>query len=184
MTGEPVIGGVAVILHGGGRATSDIDVLSSDLWQTHQKLEAAGIFWDSASREHRIEGVAVHMVNAEQFGGPVKRISTIKGVRVIGLADLITSKLSLGLTEPSRSRDLTHVIDLIERVPLGKDFAGKLPTKLRSAFKRLVDEVHEPRRTTVPRRGDDRSLRSLTAKSFYTTFGSPRLKKFASEVMT
>ena len=33
---------------------------------------------------------------------------------------------------------------------LTKDFASKLPTKLRAPFKRLVDEVHEPRRTPLP----------------------------------
>jgi hypothetical protein len=183
-TGEPVIGGVAVILHGGGRATSDIDLLSSDLWLTHQKLEAAGILWDSEQREHRAGNVAVHMVDLDQFGIEVRRISTIKGVRVIGLADLIASKLTLGLKDATRSKDLAHVIDLIERVPLDKAFAGKLPTKLRAAFKRLVDEVHEPRRTTVPRRQHDRGLDAMSARSFYTTFGSSRLKKFASEVMT
>jgi hypothetical protein len=42
------------------------------------------------------------------------------------------------------------VIELIRVIPLKKDFAAKLPTKLRVPFKRLVDEVHEPRRTPLP----------------------------------
>jgi hypothetical protein len=150
ITDCPVVGGVAVILHGGGRATSDIDVYSADRWATHERLEAAGIRWDSDRREHLIEGVAVHMVPDDSLGGPPKRISTIKGVKVIGLADLIRGKLTVGLTAMKRSKDIAHVIDLIQRVPLKKDFAPKLPKHLRPAFKELVDDVHGKRHTPVP----------------------------------
>jgi len=150
ITGCPVIGGVAVMLHGGGQNTSDIDILSADLWLTHEKLEAAGCLWDATRREHSIDGVPVHMVNEDALGGPPKRISTIKGVKVIGLADLIRGKLSLGLSDIRRSRDVTHVIHLIERIPLGKDFAAKLPKELRAPFKMLVEQVRGPRRTVVP----------------------------------
>ena len=43
----------------------------------------------------------------------------------------------------------THVIDLIERVPLTKAFAAKLPTRLCKPFKQLCDQVHEPRRSPI-----------------------------------
>jgi hypothetical protein len=158
-TGCPVVGGVAVMLHGGGRNTSDIDIYSPDFWATHTKLEGAGMLWNAARREHEIDGVAIHMVGDDSLGGPPKRISTIRGVKVIGLADLIRGKMTVGLASVRRSKDITHVLDLIERVPLGKDFAAKLPTTLRATFKRLVNEIHEPRRTTVPTLSlwDDRS---------------------------
>lgn len=146
----PIIGGVAVMLHGGGQNTSDIDIYSTDFWATHEKLEAAGILWDADRREHVIDGIAVHMVADDSLGGPPKRISTIKGVKVIGLADLIRAKLTVGLEEIKRSKDITHVIHLIERIPLHKDFAPKLPKHLRAPFKMLVEQVHEPGRTTVP----------------------------------
>ncbi len=146
----PVVGGVAVILHGGGRNTRDIDIYSENRWKTHELMEAAGIMWDSKAREHVIEGVPVHMIEADMLGGPPGRLSTIKGVRVIGLADLIRAKLTSGLGELRRSKDITHVLDLIERIPLKKDFAAKLPSTLRAPFRRLVDEVHEPRRTPLP----------------------------------
>jgi hypothetical protein len=146
----PVVGGVAVILHGGGRSTYDIDIYSEDFWATHEKLEAAGFMWDASKREHVVGELSVHMVGPDLLGGPPKRLSTIDGVKVIGLADLIRGKLGVGLESVRRSKDIAHVIDLIERIPLDKSFAAKLPTKLRAPFKRLVDEVHGPRRTTLP----------------------------------
>lgn len=148
-TGCPVVGGVAVQLHGGGRHTSDIDIYSEDFWDAHTRLEAAGILWNAARREHVIEGVPVHMVKEDSLGGPPKRVSTIRGVRVLSLADLIRAKLTVGLDAPRRAKDIAHVIDLIQRIPLKKDFAAKLPTKLRAPFKRLVDDVHGPRRTST-----------------------------------
>ena len=149
-TGCPVVGGVAVALHGGGRFTRDIDIYSNDPWDTHQKLEGAGMYWNSERREHVIEGVAVHMVQEDSLGGPPKHISTVSGVKVISLADLVRAKLTVGLESMRRSKDITHVIDLIERVPLKKNFAGKLPTKLRAPFKALVEQVHGPQRTALP----------------------------------
>lgn len=149
-TDAPVVGGVAVMLHGGGRNTSDIDIYSEDFWATHERLEAAGIMWDAAAREHRVDGVAVHMVGPDLLGGRPKRTSTIKGVRVIGLADLVGCKLTIGLKAIKRSKDIAHVVDLIEAVPLDKSFASKLPTSLRAPFKALVDQVREPRRTSIP----------------------------------
>jgi hypothetical protein len=146
----PVVGGVAVMLHGGGQNTSDIDIYSADFWATHERLEAAGILWDAARHEHLIDGVAVHMVGDDSLGDPPHHISTIKGVRVIGLADLVRAKLTVGLSELRRSKDITHVIHLIERIPLRKDFAAKLPKHLRAPFKQLVDQVHGPRRTVIP----------------------------------
>jgi hypothetical protein len=150
VTGCPVIGGVAVMLHGGGQNTSDIDIYSQDFWATHEKLEAAGILWDADRREHLIDGVAIHMVKDDSIGGEPRHVSTIKGVKVIGLADLIRAKLTVGLTEIRRSKDIAHVIHLIERIPLHKDFSPKLPKHLRAPFKQLVEQVHGPRRTVIP----------------------------------
>jgi hypothetical protein len=86
------------------------------------------------------------MVDPATLEAEPVRVSTIKGVRVIALADLVRTALSRGLAGLHRALDLSRVIDLIERIPLKKDFASKL----RAPFKRLVDEVHEPRRTPLP----------------------------------
>jgi hypothetical protein len=150
VTGCPVVGGIAVALHGFARHTGDIDIYSDDFWATHEKLEAEGIMWDSTRREHLLDGVAVHMVGADSLGGEPKRLSTIQGVKVIGLADLIRGKLTVGLSEVSRRKDILDVLELIRIVPLKKEFAAKLPTKLRAPFKLLVDDVHGSRRTQIP----------------------------------
>jgi hypothetical protein len=151
-TDAPVVGGVAVVLHGGGRHTRDIDIYTEDYWATHEKLEKAGIMWDGSRREHIVDGVAVHMVKSDSLGGEPRRISTIDGVKVIGLADLIRAKLTVGLQEIHRSKDIAHVVDLIEAVPLDKAFAARLPKHLRAPFKVLVEQVRGPRRTTVSTR--------------------------------
>ncbi len=160
----PVVGGVAVMLHGRGSNTRDIDIYSDDFWRTHERLEAAGFLWNAATREHVIDGVAVHMVGDESLGGPPRRAGTLHGVKVIGLADLIRAKLTVGLVEVRRSTDIAHVLDPIERVPLTKAFAAKLPARLRAPFNRLVTEVRGPRRAPVPPTVfRDRYARSLRA---------------------
>lgn len=150
VTGCPVVGGIAVALHGWPRFTGDIDIYSDDFWETHQKLEAAGMMWNAKNREHYVDGVAIHMIAEDSLGGPPKRLSTIQGVRVIGLADLIRGKLTVGLNVVKRRKDILDVLELIRIIPLKKDFAAKLPTALRSPFKQLVDDVHGDRRTSVP----------------------------------
>lgn len=140
----------AVALHGWPRFTGDIDIYSSDFWGTHVKLVAAGIMWDAARREHVIDGVAVHMAGDDSLGGPPKRISTISGVKVIGLADLIRGKLTLGLEAKKRAKVIVDVLELIRIIPLKKDFVVKLPKHLRSPFKQLVDQVHGKRGTSLP----------------------------------
>ena len=120
------------------------------MWATHEALEAAGMLWDAARREHIVEGIAIHMVKDDSLGGPPKRISTIKGVKVIGLADLVRGKLTVGLNVIRRRKDILDVLELIRLVPLKKDFAAKLPKHLRAPFKALVDDVHGPRHSAVP----------------------------------
>lgn len=149
-SGAPAVGGVAVILHGWGRTTRDIDIYSADFHATHEKLETAGFKWDPRRREHSIEGVPIHLVADDSLGGPPGRVSTIRGVRVIGLADLMRGKLTVGLENINRAKDIADVIELIRLVPLKKDFAAKLPKHLRAPFKQLVEQVHGPRRHTMP----------------------------------
>lgn len=150
-TGCPVVGGIAVALHGYRRYTGDIDIYSEDFWATHERLEAAGMRWDPDQREHHVAGMAIHMVKQDSLGGPPKHISTIEGVKVIGLADLIRGKLTVGLVARGRAKDIGDVLELIRLIPLKKDFAARLPTALRTPFKRLVDDVHGPRRTPAQR---------------------------------
>jgi hypothetical protein len=144
----PVVGGIAVVLHGWGRFTRDL--YSDDFKATHELLERAGIRWNASRREHLIDGVPVHLVGPDSLGGPPRRISTIRGVKVISLADLIRGKLTVGLESITRARDIADVIELIRVIPLKRDFAPRLPRELRRPFKELVEQVHGRRRAVVP----------------------------------
>jgi hypothetical protein len=148
----PVLGGIAVNLHGGERTTGDLDLYTADRRQTAAELEAAGAKWDAVHREHVLDGVSIHTITPEDAGHVVERTSIIKGVRVVSLKDLIAIKLICGLANVGRSKDIGDVEELIRAVPLDKRFAGKLPTALRAPFKKLVDAV----RAGEKARGDRR----------------------------
>lgn len=137
----PVLGGIAVHLHGGGRSTVDLDLYVVDRSATVAQLEAAGARWDRENREHVLDGVRIHTVTSREAGIEVKDTSIIDGVRVVKLHDLVAIKLLSGLNNRGRSKDIGDVEDLIRLVPLDKRFAGKLPASLRTEFKALVDAV-------------------------------------------
>src|SRR4051794_19925440 len=58
----PVLGGIAVILHGYPRTTVDLDLYTPDRRITDEQLRAAGARWHVAEREHVISDVRVHTV--------------------------------------------------------------------------------------------------------------------------
>lgn len=137
----PVLGGIAVILHGYLRTTIDLDLYTPDRALTDEQLRAAGARWDVAQREHVYDDVRIHTVTPADAGHTVGRVSVIDGVRVVSLKDLIAIKLRTGLRHVHRAKDIVDVMELIKRVPLDKTFAGKLAKDLRPEFKRLVQTV-------------------------------------------
>jgi hypothetical protein len=137
----PVVGGVAVFLHGYRRTTEDVDLFADDASRVRECLRDAGANWNSRRREFTLGGVPIHLVTVEETGSEPGRISVIQGVPVVGLADLIRFKLHSGLQDLNRAKDLADVVELIRRVPLTRAFAAKLPAKQRAAFKRIVDSV-------------------------------------------
>jgi len=137
----PVLGGIAVYLHGGGRSTVDLDLYVADRAVIIAQLEAAGAIWDQENREHVLDGVRIHTVSSQEAGVEIQGNSTIDGVRVVKLHDLIAIKLLSGLNNRGRSRDIGDVEDLIRLVPLDKRFAARLPKAIRTEFKALVDAV-------------------------------------------
>jgi hypothetical protein len=148
----PVLGGVAVYLHGVRRSTIDLDLYTDDRRHTADQLEASGARWDTENREHLLNGVRIHTVTPYDAKHIVERTSVIDGVRVVSLKDLIAIKLICGLNNLDRAKDIGDVQELIRVVPLDKRFAGKLPKDLRGPFKGLVDAVRKGDRA----RGDTR----------------------------
>ncbi len=137
----PVLGGIAVHLHGGGRSTVDLDLYALDRAATVFQLEAAGARWDKANREHVFDGVRIHTVSADEAGVTIDGDSIIDGIRVVKLHDLVAIKLLSGLNNRGRSKDIGDVEDLIRLVPLDKRFAARLPKAIRKEFKAIVDAV-------------------------------------------
>ena len=137
----PVLGGLAVFLHGYLRSTIDLDFYTDDRVRTDVQLRAGGARWDTNHREHVLDDVRIHTVTPEDAEHIVERTSVIDGVRVVSLKDLITIKLRCGIKNIHRGKDVGDVIELIRAVPLDKRFAGKLPSDLRAEFKKLVDGV-------------------------------------------
>ena len=152
MVDAPVLGGIAVFLHGVQRATVDLDLYTEDRRATAAQLEAAGAKWDSTNREHVLDGIRIHTVSQEEAGITIQRTSILDGVRVVTLKDLIAIKLLCGLNHPARSKDLGDVEELIRAVPLDKRFAAKLPKGVRSEFKAMVDAVRAADRSGRDRR--------------------------------
>ncbi len=148
----PVLGGIAVILHGYLRTTTDLDFYTPDRKQTDVQLRAAGARWDVARREHLLDDVRIHTVTPDDARHEVQRTSIIDGVRVVSLKDLIAIKLRCGLNNLNRAKDIGDVVELIRRVPLDKRFAGKLPPDLRTDFKKFVDAVRAGERANEDKR--------------------------------
>lgn len=139
----PIIGGVAVVLHGYTRTTIDVDVFVGDALQPMaEALTRAGYVFDRRRREFRRGTVPVHLVTAaETQVGPVAPLLEIEGVRTVGLPDLVSMKLASGLSSPLRAIDLADVIGLIRVHRLGATFAGKLAKSVRVEFRKLARAV-------------------------------------------
>ena len=137
----PVLGGIAVNLHGAVRTTCDLDFYTPDRAVTGKQMVAAGARWDASKREHVMEGVRIHTVTSTDAKHVVEKTSLIDGIRVVSLKDLVAIKLHCGLNNTGRSKDIGDVEALIRVIPLDKAFAGKRPTVLRASFMTIVDGV-------------------------------------------
>jgi hypothetical protein len=140
----PVIGGVAVVLHGHWRSTRDIDILAvSPLDDVAAVLLAHGCTHDPVRREFVREGIPVHLVAPEQAGTSVPNTVEIEGVVSVALPDLIEMKLRSGTAHLLRAQDLADVIGLIRCHRLTGEFARHLDRSLRPAFRKLARAIEQ-----------------------------------------
>jgi hypothetical protein len=137
----PVIGGVAVVLHGHWRATRDIDLLAALPREVASVLEAHGFRLDPARREFVRDDIPVHLVLPEQAGAEVTRTIEIEGIATVPLADLIAMKLRSGTKNLLRAQDLADVIGLIRHHKLTGEFARSLEKTLRPTFRKLIRSI-------------------------------------------
>ena len=137
-----VIGGVAVVLHGHVRTTTDIDIfLDQPLETIAALLVAEGFHHDAAGREFVREGVPVHPVTREHVKTPPRNPIEIDGIATVSLADLINMKLNSGINNLLRAQDLADVIGLIRHNHLTGDFAEHLEKSLRATYRKLVKAI-------------------------------------------
>jgi hypothetical protein len=140
-TAAPVVGGIAVFLHGYRRTTEDIDLFAADPRAVGDALRREGAAWDERRREHELEGVAIHLVTPAEASPPAAT-TLIRDILVVSLVDLVRMKLATGLDRVERAKDLADVVELIRRVPLDNAFAARLPREQRVAFRKLCRAVH------------------------------------------
>jgi hypothetical protein len=148
-----VVGGVAVCLHGYRRNTVDLDVLirPEDAGAFRSTMTSIGFAWDAQAKEHRAaSGVAVQVVLAGEPEGPgqeatfpsptdAKCVTTIEGLPVLSLAQLIQAKLACGLGHIRRThKDFADVVELIAIHRLDGAFARRLHKSVRKEFRELV----------------------------------------------
>lgn len=134
-----IVGGVAVGLHGHVRSTADVDVyVPEPLSVFADAMRRNGYAFDGRKREFRRAGIPVHVVTDEETGGAPKRVSEIRKITTVSLADLVNMKLRSGTASILRAQDLADVISLIRAHKLNGRFVPRVAPKLRAEFRRLV----------------------------------------------
>jgi hypothetical protein len=142
-----VIGGIAVVLHGHVRSTTDIDIfLEQPLEPLAKALCARGFQYDEARREFIRDHVPLLIVTRAQVARPPRKTIEIEGITTVSLADLIEMKLESGSKNVLRAQDLADVIGLIRKNGLKAEFARHLHTSLRMEYRKLVKALREEKR--------------------------------------
>jgi hypothetical protein len=151
-----IVGGVAVCLHGYRRNTVDLVLLirPEDTASLRSAFEAEGFQSSAADRAFRsTSGVAVQLVVAGESEGAgqaatfpnsddAECTTTIEGLPVLSLAQLIQAKLACGLGDLRRTHnDFADVVELIATHRLNSSFARLLYKSVRKEFRGLVRRV-------------------------------------------
>lgn len=141
MGSAPVIGGIAVVLHGYVRTTIDINLFTNDPKAVSASMKASGFEYHKARREFIRDGIPVHLVTPNETRFEPQKTIEIDGVETVTLADLIAMKLRSGLKNRLRAIDLADVIGLIRARRLKTTFASQIPKDLRTDFRNLVRAI-------------------------------------------
>lgn len=154
-----IVGGMALVAHGYGRTTVDVDVLVSrdGLEAAHRALDGLGYvppFEGSRNLRDTRTDVRIEFVVTGEYPGdgmpkpvafpaPGDAGVEIAGIRYVSLAVLIELKLASGMTNPGRLRDLADVQELIRARSLPADYGAKLNAYVREKFAELWAGVRD-----------------------------------------
>lgn len=141
----PVIGGLAVVLHGYIRTTANINLFTADTPSTTEALKAGGFRFRKVRREFVRDEVSIHLVTEQETRFSPGKLIESEGVETVSLPDLINLKLRSGLANPLRAIDLADVIGLIRARRLTPAFASHIHKELRPEFRKLVRAIQKDR---------------------------------------
>ncbi|MEA2568021.1 MAG: hypothetical protein QOI24_22 [Acidobacteriota bacterium] len=152
-----IIGGMALALHGTGRPTSDVDVLTTreGLQKIHERLVGRGYvpMFPGARKALRdtTTGVQVEFITAGEFPGdgkpkavsfpdPATASVDRDGYTVLSLPKLVELKLASGLTaEHRRYRDLGDVETIIAYLKPPRELGEQIDASVRDEYYRMWD---------------------------------------------
>jgi hypothetical protein len=148
-----VVGGMALFKHGLRRFTEDVDLLvtKDDLKKIHQELEGLGYLPPHKHSKHLRDtelGVRIEFLTTGEYPGdgrekpvafpdPTAVSFESDGITYIRLPKIIELKLASGMTNPSRLRDLSDVLELIKLLNLPADLAEQLNPYVREKYREL-----------------------------------------------
>jgi Uncharacterised nucleotidyltransferase len=151
-----VVGGLALFQHGLRRFTEDVDILVSreDLRRIHTELEGLGYLPPYARSKHLRDtelGVKIEFLTTGEYPGDGKEKPVAfpdpaavsfdsGGIRYLKLETLVELKLASGMTNASRMKDLTDVLELVKLLNLPPEFANKLNPFVRDKFLELWNQ--------------------------------------------
>jgi hypothetical protein len=129
-----VTGAMALNAHGYRRATIDVDiaVLTEDFGGLQEKLLAHG-YGSVPNKKRSIRDTAT-MVRIDVFPCQNLSVQSVDGVDYQTLAQLLETKLSIGLAGPGYIKHLGDVVETIKVLRLPLDFATLLREDVRRKF--------------------------------------------------
>jgi len=152
-----VCGGMALVAHGYDRTTVDVDILLTPegLSSVHQQLDGLGYVPPFEGSKHLRDvetGVRIEFLVAGQFPGDGKpkpvafpdpgQVSVeIEGVHYLKLPTLVELKLTSGMTNPGRFKDLGDVQELIRALRLPREFRQQLNPFVQAKYEELWQGV-------------------------------------------
>ena len=153
-----IAGGMALFLHGYRRFTEDVDILVTreGLQRIHTELTGLGYlrpFEKSKNLRDTESGVKIEFLVAGDYPGdgksksiafpdPLSAAEVRNGVRVLGIAQLISLKIASGLTGAGRSKDLADVEELIKTLSLPESFSESVHPFSRERYLQIWRSLH------------------------------------------
>ena len=151
-----VVGGLALFQHGLRRFTEDVDILVSkdDLRRIHNELEGLGYLPPYARSKHLRDtelGVKIEFLTTGEYPGDRKKKPVSfpdpaavsfdsGGLHYVNLPTLVELKLASGMTNTSRMKDLSDVLELIKILSLPATFTDQLNPFVREKYLELWNQ--------------------------------------------